>query len=158
MLESEKSYTPQYTNWVKCSDTGIINYKATTHTCRLLSDITIHIDAIHLCHTLYTVLYCSLHKSDIECFYDKIAYSLIFNKYDDICLQASKCSSSANHNVPGWNDYVNINIIGLVMPFYYGVIVVNHARVLYTNLSNALRYCITLEETAKAESITNQSP
>ena len=97
MLETEKSYTPQYTNWVKCSDTDIINNKATTHI--LLSDITIPIDAIHCTDTN-----CSLHTANIECFYDNIVYSL--NKSADICLKTSKCSSSANHNVPGWNDYV----------------------------------------------------
>ena len=135
-------------------DTDIINYKATTH--RLLSDITIPIDAIHCTDTN-----CSLHKADIECFYDNIVYSL--NKSADICLKTSKCSSSANHNVPGWNDYVkdqhNLARDAFLLwcnsgkprqGVLYKDMVSERARFKY-----ALRHCKTLEETAKADAMAN---
>ena len=83
--------------WQFANDINLCDYELNTH--KLANDIIVPYDA--LCCRITN---CTLHNSDIDCFYNAIIS--VLHKSDEKCIPTSVLKSGNYTTIPGLNDYV----------------------------------------------------
>ena len=138
--------------WQFANDINLCDYELNTH--KLANDIIIPYDA--LCCRITN---CTLHNSDIDCFYN--ALISVLHKSAEKCIPTSVLKSGNYNTIPGWNDYVKEHHIvakdALSLwrfnnkpkfgPVYHSM------RVSRARFKYALRYTKYIEDTARADAL-----
>ena len=124
------------------------------NTHKLANDIIIPYDA--LCCRITN---CTLHKSDIDCFYNAIIS--VLHKSAEKCIPNSVLKSGNYTKIPGWNNYVKEHHIvakdALSLWQYNNKLkfgpVYHSMRVSRARFKYALRYTKHIEDTARADAL-----